>query len=137
MPTITTTSSPQFNLKAAAFTIAFGIVLGVAAVIGVSRWQSDEGSSATSVTAPAVSTSAGEAVTTRGGLGELFSEQQAARGAAATVDTRGGLAELYGQQQGDRVAEEAARIAALGGADAPYAPSTVSRCEQFDGGFAC
>ena len=140
MTTLTTTTSPQFNLKKAAFTIAFGVILGAAAVIGISRWQSDEGSSAVGESAPAVSTSAGEAATSRGGLGELFTEQQAARSAAetATADTRGGLAELYGQQQADRVAEEAARLSALGGADAPYRTNPPApTCGDSEGEFSC
>ena len=46
-------------------------------------------------------------------------------------------AELYGQQQANGIAEEASRISARGGADAPDARTPVSTCESFADGVAC
>ena len=47
------------------------------------------------------------------------------------------LAEAQSQQQADRVATEAARWSALGGADAPYATTPVSTCASYKDGSAC
>jgi len=55
----------------------------------------------------------------------------------STAQPRGGMGELFGEQQADRFAEEAARIGALGGWDTPYRASPVSTCATGDDGRAC
>ena len=105
--------------------VAVGAVLAV--VAGAAIWQTERHSN--SSTTDSTSQSA-----------TVVEQPAAARTAnttVTTVDARGGMGELYAQQQADRFADEAARMRALGGADTPYRTSVHSTCGTVEGGWAC
>ncbi len=103
--------------------VTVGAVLAV--VAGTAFWQTERHSSTTNTTHQSATLVAQPAVA------------GTADAPATTVNARGGMGELYALQQADRFADEAARISALGGGDAPYGTSGSSTCGTVEGGRAC
>ncbi len=132
MTTQTTTIQPSTKsirafIGAAAASLA---VLG-----GTLLWQARPASETAAPATSATISIVNEGSAPLGGLAEQYRDEQLAE--AARVTTTGGMAELYAQQQTDRFADEAARISALGGWDAPYRASTQSTCGTLEGSRAC